>query len=90
MAIDTERKRVASLIDDCGIIFSPDGVIDDVDQVWMLGQYPVALLEVFPGGSSFTPTGPGGSSFAKTGPSSASFSKTGPGGSSISKKTSHN
>lgn len=39
MAIDTAGKRASALIDDCGILFPPDGAIDTADRIWMLGQY---------------------------------------------------
>lgn len=43
MAIDTAEKRAAAFIDDCGILFPPDGAIDSFDREWMLGQYPFSI-----------------------------------------------
>lgn len=39
MAIDTANKRASALIDDCGILFPPDGTIDAFDRGWLVGQY---------------------------------------------------
>jgi hypothetical protein len=39
MAIDTANKRASSLLDDCGILFPPDGTISAFDRGWLVGQY---------------------------------------------------
>lgn len=39
MAIDTANKRASSFLDDCGILFPPDGTIDAFDRGWLVGQY---------------------------------------------------
>jgi hypothetical protein len=40
MAIDTQERRNAALIESCGIIF-PDGAISEFDRDELLGWYPV-------------------------------------------------
>jgi hypothetical protein len=91
MAIDTEQKRAASFIDDCGIKIPPSGSFIATDRAWMVGQYLFAgalTIPSFPNSATLSHTGADVATLVRSGVNSATLARTGPNSATLGPRTS--